>query len=93
MAQNQQKNQPNGEDAKPRDQRGVNEETQSVTDPSPVAKADETSEPVPNDAKLDQPPLRSPRAPEKLATSLGKGAGAHEPPDPEKYDEMGRPRS
>ena len=89
MAQNQKKD----EAVKPTSQRGVNEETQSGTDPSPVAKADETSEPVPNDAKLDQPPLRSPRAPEDLATSLGEGAGAHVPPDPEKYDEMGRPRS
>lgn len=84
MAQNQKK----VEDAK-----GVNEETQSVTDPSPIAKADETAAPVPNDAKADQPPLRSPKAPEDLATSLGEGAGAHQPPDPKKYDAQGRPRS
>lgn len=72
--------------------KGVNEEVGAVTDPSPIAKADETSYPVPNDAELHQPPLRSPKAPVDLAVSLAEGAGQHQPPDPKLYDAEGRPR-
>lgn len=72
---------------------GVNEQVGAVTNPSPIAEADKSSYPTPNDAELDQPPLRSPRAPVDLAVSLAEGAGKHNPPDPEKYDAQGRPRS
>jgi hypothetical protein len=45
------------------------------------------------DAELHDPPLRSPHAGEKLIRTLATGAGAHTPPDPEKYDAFGRPRA
>lgn len=77
---------------KPQKGGGINEETGAVEDPKPIAEADKTSYPVPNDAGLDEPPLRSPRAPVDLAASLATGAGAHNPPDPEKFEWDGRPK-
>lgn len=59
---------------------------------APKRKADQTSYPVPNDAELDDPPLRSSRPDVGIVQSLATGAGAHNPPDAEKYDAQGRPR-
>lgn len=58
----------------------------------PKREADKSSYPVPNDAQLDDPPLRSSRPDIGIVQSLATGAGAHNPPDPEKYDAQGRPR-
>lgn len=49
----------------------------TVTEVTP-AKADETSAPVPNDAKLNDPPVRTNRPDVPIAGSLAAGAGAHE---------------
>lgn len=49
----------------------------TVTEETP-AKADETSAPVPNDAKLNDPPVRTNRPDVPIADSLAAGAGAHE---------------
>jgi hypothetical protein len=49
----------------------------TVTETTP-AKADETSAPVPNDAKLNDPPVRTNRPDVPIADSLAAGAGAHE---------------
>jgi len=49
----------------------------TVTEVTP-AKADETSAPVPNDAKLNDPPVRTNRPDVPIADSLAAGAGAHE---------------
>ena len=59
----------------------------------PKRKADQTSYPVPNDAQLDDPPLRSSRPDVGIVQSLATGAVAHNAPDPEKYDATGRPRA
>lgn len=56
----------------------------------PKREADRTSSPVPNDAEPEDPPVRTTRPDVPIAVSLASGAGKHEPPDPEKYDEMGR---
>jgi len=52
-------------------------EAGTVTEETP-AKADETSAPVPNDAKLNDPPVRTNRPDVPIADSLAAGAGAHE---------------
>lgn len=44
-----------------------------------VRTADETSNPVPNDAEANDPPLRTNRPDVPIAASLAAGAGAHEP--------------
>jgi hypothetical protein len=49
----------------------------TVTETTP-AKADETSAPVPNDAQLNDPPVRTNRPDVPIADSLAAGAGAHE---------------
>jgi hypothetical protein len=56
------------------------------------AEADKTSSPNPNDAKLEDPPVRTTRPDVPIAASSAVGAGQHVPPDPELYDEFGRPR-
>ncbi len=58
----------------------------------PKREADKTSYPVPNDAQLEDPPVRTARADVPIAVSLATGAGQHNPPDPEKYTPDGRPR-
>jgi hypothetical protein len=58
----------------------------------PPKKADQTSSPVPNDAELEDPPVRTTRPDVPIAVSLATGAGQHEPPDPKKYHPDGRPR-
>lgn len=57
----------------------------------PKREADKTSSPVPNDAKLEDPPVRTTRADVPIAVSMATGAGQHNPPDPELYDDDGRP--
>lgn len=49
----------------------------SVTTATP-AEADKTSNPVNNDAKANQPPVRTNRPDVPIAQSLVAGAGAHE---------------
>ena len=44
------------------------------------------------EAYPEDPPVRTTRPDVKILSSLATGAGQHVPPDPEKYDEMGRPR-
>lgn len=58
----------------------------------PPKQADKTSSPVPNDAKPEDPPVRTTRPDVPIAVSLASGAGKHEPPDPELYHPDGRPR-
>lgn len=57
----------------------------------PKREADKTSSPVPNDAKAEDPPVRTTRTDVPIVVSLATGAGQHEPPDPELYDANGRP--
>ena len=57
---------------------------------APPSEADKHSYPGPGDAKPEQPPVRTTRPDVPIAVSMASGAGEHVPPDPEKYDEMGR---
>lgn len=50
----------------------------TVTEETP-ANADKTSNPVDNDAKSNQPPVRTNRPDVPIAQTLAAGAGAHEP--------------
>jgi hypothetical protein len=58
----------------------------------PKREADKTSAPVPNDAQLEDPPVRTTRPDVPIAVSLGTGAGEHVPPPLDKYTPDGRPR-
>jgi hypothetical protein len=58
----------------------------------PKREADKTSAPVPNDAQLEDPPVRTTRPDVPIGVSLATGAGEHVPPDPAKYTPDGRPR-
>lgn len=49
----------------------------TVTTETP-AEADKTSNPIPNDAEANQPPVRTNRPDVPIAQVLGAGAGAHE---------------
>lgn len=49
----------------------------TVTEATP-AEADKTSAPIPNDAKLNDPPVRTNRPDVPIADVLAAGAGAHE---------------
>ena len=42
------------------------------------AEADKTSNPIPNDAEANQPPVRTNRPDVPIARTLAAGAGAHE---------------
>jgi hypothetical protein len=61
-------------DSKIKDQETVS--VQTVTEATP-AEADKTSAPVPNDAKLNDPPVRTNRPDVPIAQTLIAGAGAH----------------
>lgn len=61
----------------------------STTEEVP-AKADESSYPGPNDAEIDQPPVRTHRPDVPIAQTLVAGAGEHQPPDPKEVDAQGR---
>jgi len=50
----------------------------TTTEETP-AKADTTSNPIPNDAQANQPPVRTNRPDVPIAQVLAAGAGAHEP--------------
>jgi hypothetical protein len=63
-----------------------------VSDDGQLAPADKTSIPGPEYPPIDRPPVSTTRPDVPIAQSLITGAGKHMPPDPEKYDEMGRPR-
>ena len=54
--------------------------------------ADRTSIPGPEYPPIERPPVSTTKAGEKIVQSLVTGAGAHVPPDPERYDAEGRPR-
>jgi hypothetical protein len=56
----------------------------------PEHAADQTSVPGPEYPPAERPPVSTTRPDEPIVTSLVTGAGAHEPPDPDVYDEMGR---
>ena len=58
----------------------------------PKHAADRTSVPGPEYPPADRPPVATTRFDEPIVQSLVTGAGAHTPPDPEKYDAAGRPR-
>jgi hypothetical protein len=58
----------------------------------PEHAADRTSIPGPEYPPLERPPVSTTRPDREVLRSLVTGAGAHEPPDPEKYDAEGRPR-
>jgi hypothetical protein len=57
----------------------------------PEHEADRTSLPTAY-APIERPPVSTTKAGEKILQSLVTGAGAHMPPDPEKYTPEGRPR-
>ena len=72
----------------------------STTTATP-AKADTTSNPIPNDAKPNDPPVRTNRPDVPIAQTLAAGAGAHEareldhevdgePTDADGFDRFGR---
>lgn len=54
------------------------------------AEADTTSNPIPNDAKAMDPPVRSNAPDVPIAQVLGAGAGAHEPVEDEHVGADGR---
>jgi hypothetical protein len=54
--------------------------------------ADRTSLPGPEYPPLERPPVSTTRPDREILRSLVTGAGAHTPPDPDKYDAEGRPR-
>lgn len=56
----------------------------------PHREADKTSSPVPNDAKAEDPPVRTTRPDVPIVVSMATGAGQHEPPDPKLYHWDGR---
>jgi hypothetical protein len=58
----------------------------------PKHAADRTSIPGPEYPPAERPPVSTTRPDKDILRSLVTGAGAHEPPDPEKYDADGRPR-
>lgn len=58
----------------------------------PEHVADQTSVPGPVFPPMERPPVSTTRPDEPVLKSLVTGAGAHVPPDPELYDEMGRLR-
>lgn len=62
-------------------------------DGDPEHAADRTSAPGPVYPPVERPPVSTTRHDEPVLQSLVTGAGAHEPPDPEKYDAAGRWRA
>ncbi len=60
-------------------------------DGEPEKEADKTSYPVPNDAEINDPPLRTNRPDVPIVRTLATGAGAHEPPSPDEVHPDGRP--
>jgi hypothetical protein len=58
----------------------------------PKRDADKTSNPVPSDAKSEDPPVRTTRAGVPVVAAIASGAGEHEPPDPSEYWPDGRPK-
>jgi len=56
------------------------------------AEADKTSSPVPNDAKPEDPPVRTTRPDVPVVVASAVGAGQHQPPDPELYTADGKAR-
>jgi hypothetical protein len=68
------------------------EDAELHPDGLPEHEADQTSIPGPKFPPLDRPPVATTRPDVPIITSLVTGAGAHEPPDPEKYDAAGRPK-
>lgn len=58
----------------------------------PEHAADQSSVPGPEYPPADRPPVATTRPDEEIVQSLVTGAGAHTPPDPEKYDAEGRLR-
>lgn len=58
----------------------------------PEHAADKTSIPGPKYPPIERPPVSTTKPDEPVLQSLVTGAGAHVPPDPAKYDEMGRLR-
>jgi hypothetical protein len=65
---------------------------QSTTESTPAA-ADTTSMPNALDAESEQPPVRAAKPDTPIAQSLAAGAGAHTPPDPDEFDQEGRPKA
>ena len=63
---------------------------QSTTEEMP-AEADKSPLPNANDAKVDDPPVRSGKPDVPIAQVLAAGAGEHTPPDPKEYGPDGRP--
>jgi hypothetical protein len=64
---------------------------QSTTDSTPTP-ASET--PMPNAVETDPeaPPIHTGKPDVPIAQTLAAGAGEHTPPDPDEFDEAGRPR-
>lgn len=57
---------------------------------SGMKNADSTSNPVPNDAESNDPPVRTNRPDVPILTTLAVGAGAHEPESDPDFDVLGR---
>jgi hypothetical protein len=64
---------------------------QSTTEATPT-EASKT--PMPNVVETQQeaPPIHTGRPDVPIAQSLAAGAGKHTPPDPDEFDEAGRPK-
>jgi hypothetical protein len=62
-----------------------------VTTDKPAKKADQTNEPIGNDAEPEDPPIRAALPDTPVATTLAAGAGAHQPVDDPDIGPDGRP--
>ncbi|HVL52829.1 MAG TPA: hypothetical protein VM344_01055 [Vitreimonas sp.] len=67
----------------------VHEEPKQPTE-GKLKDADSTSAPVPNDAELNDPPVRTSQPDVPIVQTLEVGAGAHEPVDDPNIDPDGR---
>lgn len=65
-------------------------ELHSASDPK--HPADQTSAPVALPTDPERPPVSTARPDVPVLRSLVTGAGAHRPPDPDKFDAEGRPK-
>jgi hypothetical protein len=64
---------------------------QSTTEATPT-EASQTSTPNVVETDPEAPPLHTAKPDVPIAQSLAAGAGQHTPPDPDVFDEFGRPK-
>jgi hypothetical protein len=65
---------------------------QSTTEATPT---EASTTPMPNVVETDPeaPPIHTSKPDVPIAQALAAGAGQHTPPDPDEYDQAGRPKS